>query len=216
MALATLFASCSTDGGEITKQATVAISDAAMISSSSIGATLTPGSNCAWYAYAIGTSADRAAFLANELEGTLTATEAQEVLFENLEGDMTYTIYARGYDSDNNKGSLTSIDVRCYSADCEVSTLYVGTTSAGFLFTPNSSIYRVDYAFDLSGQADEFDSSDLNNIKTLTEESYKAINFFELDEDTEYTLYYKYYDRWGGVSETVESEVKTSYKETSP
>ncbi|MFR9548316.1 MAG: hypothetical protein SNG57_05370 [Rikenellaceae bacterium] len=216
MALAMLFASCSTDGGVITKQATVAISDATMVSSTSVSAVFTPDANCTWYEYAIGTSDDRASFLAGELEGILSATEGQEVVFENLDGDTTYTIYARGYDSSETAGSLASITVRCYSAECELETLFVGTTSVGFAFTPSSSVYRVDYAFDTPGQADEFDSGDLNNIKSLTEESYKAINIFDLEEDTEYSLYYKYYDRLGNISDTVEVSVTTSNTATSP
>ncbi len=217
VAISVLFASCSTDpSGDIVKQAVVAISDATMESSTSISATLTPDANCAWYEYAIGTSDDRAAFLAGELEGILSATEAQDVLFEDLEENQTYTIYARGYSSNDTAGSLASFDIRCYSVECGIETLYVGTTSTGFLFTPSSSVYRVDYAFDKSGLAEDFDSGDINNIKTLTEESYKAVNFFDLEEDTSYTLYYKYYDRLGGISETMEIEVKTSNKESAP
>ncbi len=214
--MATLTSCTSESTVETITQATVTISDVEALSTSSITATFTPSANCAKFAYAIGASSDRAAFLDGSLAGIETTTIGGEIIFEGLEAASTFTVYAIAYDADGAQGPLASVAVRSESAECNAEVLFAGAGTAGVSITANSYVYRVDYALGEPGQAASFDDGSMDDIKSLSEISSKAINYFDLEQDTEYSFYYKYYDRLDNVSETIELTIATGNPESVP
>ncbi len=215
-AVVILCSSCTTESYQTLKQASVAISDVQSLSTTSIGATFTPDATCARYIYAVGLAEDRATFLAGEMSGAQVAYESMDVVFEDLEPDTSYVIYALGYDADQIAGSLASVEVSTSDAVCDVELQYVGVISAGVTMSMSSAIYQVDYALSTPGRSDEFKSGDMADIKTVTEAYSKTVNYFDLEPDTEYAYYYQYYDRSNNVSEVFEIAVTTSNKEYTP
>ncbi len=211
VAFSTLLVSCTTETFETINQPTVAISDVESTTTSTVNASFTPDASCTSYIYAIGSASDREIFAMGGIEGTEEATEAVDVTFEGLEADTEYTIYALAYGAEGAaEGSLSSFVVRTYNATCSAKLQYAGPNRAGVVVKANSSVMSIDYALDVPGKAAAFANGDLSSIRSATETLGLALNYNNLTQDTEYTFYYRFYDRAGGKSEVHEVSVCTT------
>ncbi len=182
-------ASCSDQGYEVLTQASVAIENVESPTSTTITATFYPSTSCAHYRYAIGSPSNRDAFLSGIIEDIQTGKGEIEVTFDGLTIDTDYTIYAIAYDSNGDAGAISSYDITSYDAEAAVNVIYVGANSAAIELTANSVVYRVDYAFGEAGLAEDFAAGNITSMSTLIETTYKCLNYYDLEENSEYVLY---------------------------
>lgn len=202
----------SLEEGDSLIQPRVYIEDVESPVSSTIIATLVPNESASGFFYAIGTTSDREIFLGEMLEGTRYSTQSEplDVTFDGLEGDTEYIIYACAIGDDGEQGSLASYIVKSYDVELVVESVYVGAENVAFTISTNSSVYRVDYYFGEQGLAEDFADDSISGVQYVIEQTYQCCNYYDLDENSDYSFYVKAYDRRGDVSGVVEVPITTS------
>lgn len=171
----------------------------------------TPSEGVTEYSYAIGTDADKDAFLSGSLEenyGTVTGDEPSEVTFEDLEAGY-YTIYAIATDSTGVRGGLCTMRAFLPDGYFRVEPYYLSDRSAGFKFNITQLYYRFEYYIGKEGDREKFLNGEVDK-EVLTDISmYHVINFLDLEPATDYVLYAIAYDRKDVPTDLVEMPFST-------
>lgn len=209
------FASCEEQEEKIS--VTVAISDYKSINSEEIVATITPDKNTARYTYAIGLESDRASFSDGSMVGVLGGTDKMEVKFEQLKENTTYTIFARGFDKNDNAGSIASVAVRTDLGVFTANMKYATSTASAVEIKGNANTFKLLYALsNEEGKSSDFLAGSMEGIKEYPETIRYVVNEFELTPNTKYVAYTASYDRAGVVSEVIELPFTTPAEGTTP
>lgn len=154
-----------------------------------------PSENTLRFKYAVATEDNRAEFELGTLEGIYEqeGSEPLEVTFENVSTNDGLTIFAQAF-NDSGSGPVASVKPYSVKSKFNVSLQYVTHCSAGVKFDMSGSYYKCKYYLGHAGESEAF----LNdNVKAsyLEESQYWVVNFFDLEESSDYILYVKGTDR---------------------
>ncbi len=192
-------------------QPSVLIEDVQSPNAETVTAHLVPNESSASFCYAIGAKGDREAFLDGSLNGIEwgESVEAIDVVFDGLKPQTQYTIYAVSFAKDGKIGALSSYIINSYDAVWSVEPVYVAANNLSVEVEISTAIYRMDYYLGKPGEADKFKNDEIVEAESITETTYKCFNFYDLEENTDYVFYTKFYDRRGKITEVNELELTT-------
>lgn len=186
----------------------------------SVVALFTPDVLTSYFVYAIGTEADLESFE----KGTLTSIRKQmgneplEYTFEYLDPDNSYVIFARGYNANDEPGSVSSVKVKTFTESFSVKVQFVLDKSVGFTVAHTDEFYKFHCYFGKPGEAGEFEKladADSDELSVYTERTPEYSQYyFDLTPDTEYVFYVRGYDRSNTPTKTFEVPVVTKVEDS--
>lgn len=166
----------------------------------------TPTENTSKTAFAIGIEADRESFKNGTIEG-LTEQEGNqpfEFIFENLNQDEDYTVFAVAYDENGIAGSIASLKSTPKLGEVNLNMQYLSNNSAGFKYTCESTIASCRYYLGTEADREAFLNEEVESsyLQDIYEEY--TINYFDLTPGKEYILFAIAEDIAGMKTELVE------------
>ncbi len=156
-----------------------------------------PDERTSAFEYALGLATQSEQFEAGTMEGIekVDSVEERDVTFEGLDPQVIYTVFARGYDSDGNKGPVAMLSVRTITDAISVDMQYAADNSAAFMIHTSFDYYRIEYALGKASDKEAFDAGTLEGTVILEEVYDWVPNFFGLTPETDYSFFMRAYDR---------------------
>lgn len=173
--------------------------------------------------YAIGDDSDRDAFEDGSLTSVQTIDKGgeQEIKFEDLEYNSTYTIFARAYDQNKTLGPVAQKTIITSDAAPEdkypiiIETVYATNTSLA-VSVDAEGYYKFVYAL---GNAKDYEAFEAGTFPGIfeREDLYKfTLNFFDLEAHTDHTLFLRAYRRNNEVTNIITTDLSTIAKGIAP
>lgn len=176
----------------------------------------TPSDNTASFRYAIGTESDFEAFRTGMFpkDETVAGSEPKTVLFEDVDANATYTLFAVAKDAYGREGSIASTKVRPVD-DVSVTQNYLLDCSVAFKVRMSSDYRGFRYYLgDASDREAFIDGLDDGQVNDLLEEY--TVNYFELVPATDYVFYTEVIDRTGKSAAVFEKPFRTLATDEAP
>ncbi len=200
---------CTKEVVEFNHQPVVQISDLGPVGLDGAEAKFTPNQYAASFDYAIAISSESTVedFLAGRLNSVQDMKGEQTILFGGIQANSQYTVYAVGYSADGTVGAVTTQEFSTSYGNPTITLEYVTHNSVAVNIT--SSIYasKLEYLIDVAGLENPFEGKEVTSVANP-----KRVYFenADLQENTEYTLYYRVTNRFNEVSEIYAKKFKTS------
>ncbi|WP_298112095.1 hypothetical protein [uncultured Bacteroides sp.] len=177
-------------------QASVTVLRTGTIESTQLTVGFQPSENTIKWAYAIGEPNQEEEFRNDQLEGIkqVEGNQLKEVIFENLNPETIYTVYAKAYNSEGVAGGISTLKFPT-GENFTPSQQYVLSQSAGFTMEFNANIYRCRYYLGKAADREKFIADQLDNDQELIERTAYTANFFNLEPNTDYVFYSMVYNR---------------------
>lgn len=166
----------------------------------------------AGFYYAVGGTDDREAFK----EGTLSSIQqvkengTKEIVIDGLQPDSVYTVFARAYDAENQKGPLAEMgfitldkDLQAHPVRAKVQ--YITCTSVAFTVHPENYYYKFEYALGKAGDKEAFEKGTLGEIVTQEQMDKFTVSYFDISPATDYVWFLRAYNRADKRSQTFEA-----------
>lgn len=216
MTLCVAFTSCSKNDSEPVIGPNVKIERTENNDTSRISVILTPDKDVERYTYMLGTANDFQSF-AEDTNAEIIAVEGDEpteAIFEDLDANNTYTVYAKAF-KNGSWGGVATLKVKTKDNGFDVKLQYTTEQSAGFkvFMSPNWPTCR--YHFGTAEDKDSFINGTIEGEYLNEVIDYQAVNFFGL-EQKEYVFYAIGFDRLGTPTELYEIPVNTAATEKVP
>lgn len=214
---ATMFSSCEEiENIIVSTPPSVSIELAEQPAGGNVTLVFTVSDNASGFQYALGTESDMEAFMNGTMDGTTDVSGNGEhtVILGNLAVEESYTVYALAYDEDLEKGPVAifsfgmSDSVSLY--DINITTDYITSSSAAVYINPENYWYRFDYALGKAGQKEMFENGTIEGLQTRTAINDFTLTFFNIEDDTDYILYLRAWNRYEECSETIEYTISTA------
>lgn len=210
MAIAQLMSGCETPE-PVTQagNASVVIEKVGPVGYTEFTVRFTPSYNTSSIRYAVGEESDFKAFSQGQLPDIETAegTDATIHTFSNLEPGRTYTVFAVASDNEGNEGKVATMKIQTGDDKFMAETQYVTDCSAGFTFTITSNYTGGRYHLGKDNDREAFEKGDIGD--SFCDLTSKTVNYFCLEEDTEYILFIQATDRGGYLSDITEIKIRT-------
>lgn len=183
-----------------------------------IGIRFTPAEDAASFSYAISIHEDISGFESGAMDGTTTVdgNQSVDVIFEDLESNVVYTVYARAFDESGRPGGTAVYRAMTGDAFYKVSLQYATDHCAGVVFDFTGNYYGTEYYLGKPEDKDAFLAGTLE-VSAIGDEAVKSIvkNWYDLEPSTEYVVYAKGYNL-AGLSEYRELHFTTTAENECP
>lgn len=183
---------------------------------STISAIFTPARSVAAYHYAIGQASDLDAFAGGTMQGMVKVDDVsapKTIIFEGLDYDTEYTIFAKGEDQYGNTGEVTSLAVATANVPQSVITIDLverSMTSLEFSFVADENTVSYVYALGKAEDEQAFADGTLEGIKPVTDLTAPVIEkFANLEVGTKYTVFAMGTNSYGHKSEVYKMNIPT-------
>lgn len=151
-------------------KAQVSIEQSGQSTASGFTVVFTPSDNAVSFYYAIGLPGDTDRFENGELDSVSVEGNAPEtVVFDSLEPDTEYAVFAKAIDDNGIAGSTAMSLVSTADGSFNIVAQYIGNDNAGVIFNYSSSVYTsLEYYL---GEPDDYDAFVNGELETGTFET---------------------------------------------
>ncbi|MDU1891518.1 MAG: hypothetical protein E6767_12590 [Dysgonomonas sp.] len=221
IAFGMFFTSCDGDDKEPLLSPSVTLEKIITTSSDKFTVVFQPNEVTTRYVYAIGDEANRDAFIAGTYSGIKEVEGRAEntVIFQGLEENSVYTVFARAYDADGTAGPIASVKVKTRKPlnDFETERQYLTSNAVAFTIKSSTEYYKYVFGLGKDGDIIDFEEGTLEGMLTKEEISQYTASYFNLEANTEYVFFVKAYDRLSDEpTETKEIKIKTAGRNEAP
>lgn len=167
-----------------------------------------PDGSSTRYEYAIGTENDYASFENGTMASLVSVDgcDSADVLFDGLEPDKVYTVFARSYSGDF-AGGIAELKVKTGKDEFLAETRYVHKTSAGFRIKTSSNYPYFRYYLGTQEDGEDFRNGTIEGETISGITDVKSVNYFDLASGS-YVFYAVAYDMLGFPSDLVSIPVE--------
>lgn len=168
------------------------------------------------YEYALGTESDYSAFEYGEMAGiaVVEGNQSSEIVFEGLEPNTAYTVFARAYTGDV-AGGVATLKVKTADNKFRVEMQYVHENSVGFLVTMTSNYSSCRYYLGTAEDKEKFLNNEIEGETMTNVVGSRGVNYFDL-EKKDYVFYAIGYDRTNNATGLYEFPVVLKEKGSCP
>ncbi len=183
-----------------------------------IAVVIYPDEQAESFRYAIGKPEDAESFKAGTLSQTLYEYGNKPIqhVFEGLEPDKVYAVFAQALDAEGNPSELAIIKARTDAGDFGVQLNQLGATSATITILSSTDYQSYVYGIGKPEDVEAFRNGTLEGIRSINEKQQYSATFFGLEEETDYYIFVMGYNRVDEPTPIYQIPITTLSKSTSP